>query len=269
MTGIEIFIGGGIFLCNAVLIAYLIKSDKKKGKSLPEDKSPDIPSEDSVEKTDSASVVAPSKFDVDKFMAELSAGVLKEVKKELHTILSSKVGGDVAPEDVKFEAGYEDDDDSFIPQKNITPLNPEQMEDAFNTDDRDIDQAPPSEPLPPAASIDELEKAVETAMSEESTDKELAEAGKVIEPFVVTQVYDFITSNEEIDRRVDLCLRMALRAELSMKAIPSKKQQKDEPTITPEKKEEPPKQKVKDKSLKIDFDNIDPDSFDINSILGE
>ena len=76
---------------------------------------------------------------------------------------------------------------------------------------------------PKAASIDELEQAVATAVNPESSDEELAAAGKVIEPYRETRLYDVITSNEEIDRRVELCFRLSIQSELSLKKIPSKR----------------------------------------------
>lgn len=63
---------------------------------------------------------------------------------------------------------------------------------------------------------------MDVAMDNKSSDEELAEAGKVIQPFTVTKLFDAITTNEEIDRRIELCLTLALRAELSMKLKPAK-----------------------------------------------
>ncbi len=173
--------------------------------------------------SDNIHVVAPSKFNVDEFMAQISSEVISDVRKELPTILRQAIG-DVRISDVKFEDGFEDDsepDEEFVPRK-FKALNSDETDDAFSTDLRNIDDTPPSEPVATGTSMDELEKAMDVAMDNKSSEEELAEAGKVIEPFTVTKLFDAITTNEEIDRRIELCLTLALRAELSMKPISSK-----------------------------------------------
>lgn len=140
-------------------------------------------------------------------------------------------------------------------------MNSDEIEDAFNTDMRDIDDAPPSEPMAKAASIDELEQAVATAVNPESSDEELAAAGKVIEPYRETRLYDVITSNEEIDRRVELCFRLSIQSELSLKKIPSKKEESTGPGNGWSSK------KTVSRSLSVDLDKVDPDTFDVADIL--
>lgn len=285
MSGFEIFIGGGILICNAFLVGYLLKPQKK----IPNAKIPDANDDSQIEKPDgkeSSTVetesvaepfVAPSKFDVDEFMAKFADKVIEEVKQEMHTILSSQIGAEITPENVKFAEGYEDDEsDNFIPQKEIKPLSTQEMEDAFNTDERDIDIAPPSAPIATGTSIEELEKAVETAMDENATPEQQADAGKVIEPYTVTQLFEAITSREEIDRRVKLCLTAAIRADLSITPIKKKQSEASDNTESSVKKDsggvqnpDSPESQSKhfDRKLNIDFDNIDEDNFDIDDFL--
>lgn len=94
-------------------------------------------------------------------------------------------------------------------------------------------------------------------MNPDSTDEELAAAGKIIEPYKETRLYDVITSNEEIDRRVELCFRLSIQSEISLKKIPPKKPKADTPISS----------KVAKRSLSVDLDNVDPDNFDVADIL--
>ena len=268
MGGIEIFIGGGILVCNAVLVAYLLKSDRNGKKRDSEEVPPQTASEHEVAdngqtpaepqspSTDSRADngVAPSKFNVDEFMARMASEIVSDVKKQLPKMLSEMVG-ELKEKDVEFVP--DDEIEQFTPAKVMAPLNSDEIDDAFNTDMRDIDDTPPSEPLAQASSIDELEEAVATAVNPESSDEELAAAGKIIEPYKETRLYDVITSNEEIDRRVELCFRLSIQSEISLKKIPTKKP-KTETSISP---------KVAKRSLSVDLNKVDPDDFDVADIL--
>ena len=183
MGGLEIFIGGGILLCNAVLVAYLLKSDrngkKRDSEEVPSQTSsihdvadngqtlaePQSPATDS----HADKGVAPSKFNVDEFMARMASEIVSDVKKQLPEMLSELVG-ELKLKDVEFVP--DDEIEKFTPAKVIAPLNEDETDVAFNTDMRDIDDAPPSEPLAHASSIDELEEAVATAVNPESSDEE-------------------------------------------------------------------------------------------------
>lgn len=269
MGGLEIFIGGGILVCNAVLVAYLMKSDRNCKKNIPEDTPSETVSESetavnaptssethsSYNSTDKG--VAPSKFNVDEFMARMASDIVSDVKKQLPEMLSELVG-ELKLKDVEFVP--DDQIEQFTPAKVIAPLDAEEIDDAFNTDMRDIDDAPPSEPLAKASSIDELEEAVATAVNPESSDEELAAAGKIIEPYKETRLYDVITSNEEIDRRVELCLRLSIQSEISLKKIPPKKGKPESPKSSKS-------VRTAKRPLSVDLDNVDPDDFDVADIL--
>lgn len=264
MGGIEIFIGGGILLCNTVLVAYLITSSRNRNNPSDNTATPDSgqqPAESTSIPGDEKhpdNGVAPSKFNMDEFMAKIASEIVSDVRKELPKLLSEMVG-DLKESDVEFVPDSEIN--NFTPAKVIAPLNSEEIDEAFNTDMRDIDDAPPSEPMASASSIDELEQAVETAVNPESSDEELAAAGKVIEPYKVTKFYDVITSNEEIDRRVELCFRLSLQSEMSLKKVKPKK------TVTKPKIAPDAVKKASSKSLSINLDNVDPDTFDVADIL--
>lgn len=274
MTGIEIFFCGG-FLLTAIfcllLLTGIIKSVSQKPS---EAKTEDLPPKEEAG-SDNIHVVAPSKFNVDEFMAQISSEVISDVRKELPTILRQAIG-DVRISDVKFEDGFEEDsepDEDFVPRK-FKALNTDETDDAFNTDLRNIDDTPPSEPIASGTSIDELEKAMDVAMDNKSSEEELAEAGKVIEPFTVTKLFDAITTNEEIDRRIELCLTLALRAELSMKLKPAKgdshsDKKKEPPTApVPETEQVNAEPERSEKQSGYDFNKLNSDDFDLDEFVG-
>lgn len=271
MTGIEIFFCGG-FLVIAIfcllLLTGIIKPVSQRKTS--EDKDEKVsPKEEAA--SDNAHVVAPSKFNVDEFMAQISSEVISDVRKELPKILKDAIG-EVKISDIKFEEGF-DEDEEFVPRK-FKALNDDETDDAFNTDLRDIDDTPPSEPIATGTSMDELEEAMDVAMDDNSSDEELAKAGKVIEPYTVTKLFDAITTNEEIDRRIELCLTLALRAELSMKLKPSKKDshnnEKKEPPLSPVPQEAPanPESEETVKQSEYDFNKLNSDDFDLDDFVG-
>lgn len=275
MNGIEIFFCGGFLLTAIFCLLFLTGVIKPVSQKPREEKTEDLPPEEEEAASDNIHVVAPSKFNVDEFMAQISSEVISDVRKELPTILRQAIG-DVRISDVKFEDGFEDDsepDEEFVPRK-FKALNSDETDDAFNTDLRNIDDTPPSEPIAVGTSIDELEKAMDVALDNESSEEELAEAGKVIEPFTVTKLFDAITTNEEIDRRIELCLTLALRAELSMRPISSKSDSNTE------KKKVTPTESVKQttqlkaesedtaKQSGYDFNKLNSDDFDLDEFVG-
>lgn len=271
MTDIELFFCGG-FLVIAIfcllLLTDIIKpvSQKKAGEDKDEKVSPKEEAS-----SDKAHVVAPSKFNVDEFMAQISSEVISDVRKELPKILKDAIG-EVKISDIKFEEGF-DEDEEFVPRK-FKALNEDETDDAFNTDLRNIDDTPPSEPIATGTSMDELEEAMDVAMDNNSSDEDLAKAGKVIEPYTVTKLFDAITTNEEIDRRIELCLTLALRAELSMKLKPSKKDshnnEKKEPPSSPVPPKAPanPESEESVKQSEYDFNKLNSDDFDLDDFVG-
>lgn len=271
MTGIEIFIGGGILICNAVLATYLITSNKVRENRSNKESDPkpyDVESaekpKEHLEQGSKTRPVAESKFNADEFFARYADEFIKNVKKKLPALIAAI--GDVNKSDVEFsEENAEDNNQKFVPAKEYKPLSAEELEAAFDTDIRDVEDLPPSAPVTTGTTFDELEKAVNTAMDVNSTDEDLAEAGRVIAPFTMTQLYGAITTDEEISDRVDLCLRLSIQADLNIKPKNSRADKKNS------QKQEPQQANTKTKEEKkeslVDFNNIDIDTFDIADLL--
>lgn len=276
MTGIEIFLLGGFLIIAIFCLLFISGVIKPVSQKQAEDKVEETQLKETPV-SDNTPVVAPSKFNVDEFMAQISSEVISDVRKELPKILKAAIG-EVRMSDIKFEEGFDDSDtsDEFVPQK-FKALNADETDDAFNTDMRNIDDTPPSEPIATGTSIDELEKAMDVALDNKSSEEDLAKAGKVIEPYMVTKLFDAVTTNEEIDRRIELYLTLALRAELSMKLKPSKSDsQKEEKQAKPgqpeneasQSKSETSEPQESAKPTDYDFTKLDSDDFDLDEFIG-
>lgn len=224
MTGIELLFGGGILLCNCILATYLIvssKSDRSKV-SEPIVPPPKIVNEEQIQNNHSSdSIISDSGFNVESFVAELGDKFMAEIPRLLTAAI-----GEVSKNDVEFA----EETDSATPEEEpiiSTPsaqLDEESTQLAFDTDIRDVDEFPPSEPDASGISIDELEDAVEITLNEKATDEEKIKAGQVLEQYKKTQFIDAICTNERIGSRVDLCVTMAIRASVAPNRLSEKSQ---------------------------------------------
>lgn len=215
MTGLEIFIGGGILVCNAILAGYLVGSSKKSKDSQNDIQvsEPEFPQKETSEVSESPSVSTVSGFDVDKFIAELGEKFIAEIPK----ILAGSIG-EVPISEVEFA----DDTPETTSEQNTgsegeknARMDEETAMKALETDYRDIDDFPPSEPLSSGASIDELEEAVDVTLNDNASEEEKIKAGQVLQEYKRSQLFDSITANERIGKRVDLCVKLAIRAQIS------------------------------------------------------
>lgn len=269
MSGLTIFFLGAFLLLMVICVGYIIgiikpvniaaKKDADAEKS-PENVTP-------VDKKAQVSVVAPSGFNVDEFWEQFK----DEIKKELPKIVS-EVLGEVKAEDVEFKTEVEvEADEKFTPAKDRVQLDSNATQEAFDTDIRDVDPGEPSAPVATGVSMDELETAVNTLKEDNPSESKMTEAGKTLAEFEGTQLMDTLTSDEEMDRRINLCLRLALRAEISATATVKVQKPKSDKTEAPssvEPEKPKPKRKVK-KTLSVDWKNLDIDKFDVTDLLSD
>lgn len=230
MTGLAIFIAGGIFLCNVGLVAFLIFDSRRRSgqPSAPQVQPPlsEDENEDRLhEKSPKAACVGKSTLELDRFEAILAKTVKATVEEVLPNVLGDMIG-DVRLKDVEFA----DDTESAEtvpsmaqtderPAPKFQPLSESATKDAFETDIRNFDDEP-SAPVATGTSIDELEGAVDTAMNPDSTPEQQAQAGKILSEMQGTELLDRLSQNDDIDRRVNLCIRMSIRAEFESKKSP-------------------------------------------------
>lgn len=260
MTGTTIFLAGGLIITNLFVAFLLVRKTKRE-----ERKSEDMVSKGTLpaetKEGKNASVVGKSKFDISEYEDIIAATIKKSVETILPVALS-EVLGDVKLKDVEFAASNEksksdaSEDESAAPAKTeempqFRQLDSDETEDAFNTDLRDM----PSAPSASGSSIDEMESAVDTALNPDASESEKAAAGVVLSGMQGTEAYDRLTANDEISRRIDLCIQLSVRAQIKG-------------THTAESPKQPLKtEKVFEKKVEFKLpDNID--DFDPSSILG-
>lgn len=220
MTGVEIFIAGGILACNAVLVGYLVmdrrrpKSTEKKEDGVVIDNSeqqPDVPAPT----TESDSLVGASSFDIEGLEARMIKAMTDTVTETLPILVKSMLG-DVSLKDVEFadekpDASEQQDEK---PPK-YKPLSAEETDKAFDVDIRDVEDSEPSAPVAAGVPLDELEEKINTAMNPDATPEQQADAGKILSDLRDTELMERLTStNDDIDRRVNLCIRMSIQAEI-------------------------------------------------------
>ena len=223
MTGIEIFFVGSLLLCNAVIAGAMVfgkngrqSSHKADEKSVVPDNADEQPEKEVI--PEHKSCVGASSFDIDRLEAKMIQAVT-DTMKETFPILVNGMIGDVRLKDVEFAEEKPDKDEAEAQEKSkFTPLSSAETDAAFDTDIRDLDDAGPSAPTATGASLDELENAFDTAMDRDSTPEQQAEAGKCLSEIKDTQLYErLVSANDDIDRRVNLCIRMSIQAEIEAK----------------------------------------------------
>lgn len=176
--------------------------------------------------------------------------VLEDTVKDTLPVLVGSMLGDVRLQDVEFADDKTDAQDSDEYKPHFTPLSSDETELAFGTDIREVDDMGPSAPMATGTSIEELEDAVNTAVNPNSTAEQQVKAGKLLAEIKDTELFDRIASvNDDIDRRVNLCIRMSIKADIEAK--------NNTPT--------PPKTVRKSMSVKITTD--DPDNFNPADML--
>ena len=222
MTGFEIFVVGGILACNAVLVGYLVM-DKRRPKST-EKKESGVAAESSgqqpeaVPETENRSLVGASSFDIDSLEARMMKVITDTVTETLPKVVKSMIG-DVNFKDVEFAEETPDmPEPQTMQSPKFTPLSAAETNTAFDVDIRDVEDSGPSAPTATGIPLDELEEKINTAMNPDATPEQQAEAGKILSDLRDTELMERLTStNDDIDRRVNLCIRMSIQAEIREK----------------------------------------------------
>lgn len=273
MNGVTIFFLGAFLLLMVICVGYILGIIKpvniaeKKDSIVSNSPADEMSVDKETQVNEQVSVVAPSKFNVDEFWNQFK----DEIKKELPRIVSD-VLGEVKAEDVEFKTEVQvEADEKYTPTKERGQLDSAATKEAFDTDIRDVDPGEPSAPSATGVSMDELESAVNTLKEDNPSESKMAEAGKTLAEFEGTQLMDTLTSDEEMDRRINLCLRLALRAEISATATVKVQKPKSEKVSTETSAEvEKAKQKRKvKKTLSVDWKNLDIDKFDVTDLLSD
>lgn len=258
MTGLAIFIAGGIFLCNVGLVAFLVLDSRRKKNQQSPPPPPQQPSRDENadrphDKQTKTAGVCKSYLELDRFESILAKTVKDTVEQVLPVMLEGMIG-DVRLKDIEFVEEEKTETKSSEVQsegeqtRKFQPLSEAAMKDAFEIDIRDFDDEP-SASSASGTSIEELENAVDTAMNPDATTQQQAEAGKILSEMQDTELMERLSQNDDIDRRVNLCIRMSIRAEFSSDG------------------NKPSTHKVAKKSVSVNIVTDNPDDFDPADLL--
>lgn len=230
MTGLELFLVGGLFVSSSVLAGVMIY-DKKKPQSEPKkDIQPDAES-DTEKAAPQKSMVGKSKTDMSAYDALIAMSVEKAVQKALPIALNELLG-DVNLKDVEFGKSSETESEDVVPEAKtqsavkqesdkpkFQPMDSSETAAAFDTDIRDVDDEDyPSAPSAAGVPIEDIENAVNTVYDKNATESELAEAGKTLKEVEGTELDDRLKADDEISKRIDLCVRLSIRAEIQAKS---------------------------------------------------
>lgn len=256
MSGIEIIVVGGLFLSCVTMTAWLVFDARQRTKKPPapksgnEDSEKTEPSEDNPSKGKCA--IGKSTFEMDKLEA-MMVQVAKETVKAMLPAAVNELMGDVDVKHVEFAPEIpEDSGNDTEKEKRFTPMSSHEINEAFDTDIRDVDDSGPAAPLASGASLDEIEDAVSTAINPDATAGQQAEAGKILSEVKDTELFERLTSaNDDIDRRVNLCIKMSIRAEIEARNIMPR-------TTRP---------KVIKKAVSFDIPVNNPDDFNLADML--
>lgn len=223
--GTTVFLVGAILMSNAVIVALLLKDSKGKTKDLPktddEKKAETSENEnDTSEGTPSPQArIGKSTFSIEDFEKRMMETVASSVKEMLPVMLEEMVG-ELKLKDVEFaedQTVSSEGDGQKDVSKKFQPLSKDETVTAFDTDIRDFTDDEPSAPSANGSTLDELEAAVDTAMNNEATPEQQAKAGKVLSELQDTELFERITENDDIDRRVNMCIKMSIRADISVR----------------------------------------------------
>lgn len=236
MTGTSIFLLGMVALSNIGFLAYLLLDRNRKmwppadkpPENTPAEEPPPAPVPDSPAPR---SLVGKSEFNIDEELeSRIDRLVDNAFDRNIRRIKLTMLG-DVRLNDVEF--GDESSATTAAPtvneiQNDNTPMpeqpvknarmTPEQEMSAF--DDVRIEDVEPdtvSAPSATGATMEDIEESISTAVNPDATPEDKANAGKVLEPLMDTNLMEDLMSYEEIYKGIQSCMTELLRENIADK----------------------------------------------------
>lgn len=236
MTGTSLFLLGVVALSNIGFLAYLLLDRNRKMRppadkppeNTPVEEPPPAPVPDSPAPR---SMVSKSKFNIDE---ELESRIDRLVDNAFDRNISRiklTMLGDVRLKDVEFgdeasatttaASGNEvRNDNPPMPEQPVknARMTPEQERSAF--DDVRIEDVEPdtvSAPSATGATMEDIEESISTAVNPDATPEDKANAGKVLEPLMDTNLMEGLMSYEEIYKGIQSCMTELLRENIADK----------------------------------------------------
>lgn len=224
MTGVSIFLLGTVALTNIGFLLYLMR-DHNRNANPPQAKPPEIqpPVEDAepVEPPMPQAAIGKSKFNIEDFDERF-----EKIEQRFDRVIRmlDRLEGDVRLKDVEFANSEDIPTDEEIagdteavdnPPKH-TRMTTEQEKNAF-TDAR-IEDVEPDTVSPPSASgatLDDIEKSMETAADPNATPEEKAKAGRVLITLKDTNFMEHFSDDAEILKGVMRCCKESCRLDIA------------------------------------------------------
>lgn len=285
MTGVSLILLGTVAISNVALVAFLVKdyngrANKQESQAPP---SPPVPPqtpppappaqvEVAVQPASvRASVVGKSKFNIDEFDRRF-----EELQTRFQNILDllDKVEAEVRLRDVEFRNPEDRPTQEQINRDNEEEANGgniqvshEKIDEIFGEPSmNEVEPDNISAPSATGTTIDEIEEALETVVDPKASTEAKAKAGRILFPYIETNLFASLVSEEEILQAVLKCANMAVRESIADKTkLKSASQQpKEKPTPPESSRTSDPPRKPKPK-FKISDSEED---FDLDSILG-
>ncbi len=226
MTGVSIFLLGTVALTNVGFLLYLMRDNNQKA-SPPQAKPPEQPqpteAETAKEPPTPQATVGKSKFRIEEFDERF-----EEIEQRFDRVIQmlDRIEGDVRLKDVEF-ANTEDaptqeeiarDAEAVDNTPKDSRMTREQEKAAF-TDVR-IEDVEPETVSPPSASgatLDDIEKSMETAANPDATPEEKAKAGRVLITLTDTNFMEHFSDDANILQNVMRCCRESCRLDIADK----------------------------------------------------
>lgn len=226
MTGVSIFLLGTVALTNVGFLLYLMR-DHNRNAQPPQAKPPEQAQPTEAEKPKDTpapqATVGKSKFRIEEFDERFD-----EIEQRFDRVIQmlDRIEGDVRLKDVEFANSEDTPTQEEIARDAETVDNTpkdncmtrEQEKAAFN--DVRIEDVEPEIVSPPSASgatMDDIEKSMETAANPNATPEEKAKAGRVLITLKDTNFMEHFSNDENILKDVMRCCKESCRLEIADK----------------------------------------------------
>ena len=226
MTGMSIFLLGTVALTNVGFLLYLMRDHNRKtrtSEAKPPETQPEVEVEEvqPKEPSETKAAVGKSKFRIEEFDERF-----EQIEQRFDRVIKmlDRLEGDVKLRDVEFANSEDKPTDEEIardtevvdnPPQNIR-MTPEQEKEAF-TDARmeDVEPDTVSPPSASGATLDDIEKSMETAANPNATPEEKARAGRVLITLKDTNFMEHLSDDAEILKGVMRCCKESCRLDIA------------------------------------------------------
>lgn len=224
MTGMSIFLLGTVALTNIGFLLYLMRDHNRNAKPTqekPPETQPPVVEEPPKDPSETRAAVGKSKFRIEEFDERF-----EKIEQRFDRVIRmlDRLEGDVRLKDVEFANSEDKPTDEEIARDTEvvdnspkhTRMTTEKEKEAF-TDARMEDVEPDivSPPSASGATLDDIEKSMETAADPNATPEEKARAGRVLITLKDTNFMEHFSDDAEILKGVMRCCKESCRLDIA------------------------------------------------------